>query len=80
MDKQQYERDFLELFETNGYRHIQREALDEVEAIKEQMASNDLTIEQVYLLRGQIMQLRTIANLEYLFKQPQFEEVPDASL
>lgn len=80
MDTQQYEQDFLELFETNGYKHIQTEALDEVEALKEALASTDLTIEQVYFVKGQIHQLRVVANLEYIFTQPQVEDMTDADL
>lgn len=62
MTKEEYDM-FREMFETAAWKQLVSEANEAIEHRKEQLTSN-ITEQLAFFLRGEITQLRVIANLE----------------
>jgi hypothetical protein len=57
-------RQYDELFQTQGWKNLLREAEDELDLLKEQLFHNAKTMEEVCALRGQAFQLNKLITLE----------------
>lgn len=76
----EYMKDYLEMFETNGWTRMIGEAADTADNLTEQLTAGGMPEQQTNNIRGQIFQLRALANLEYMFTAPQAEDGYDATI